>query len=212
MSWLNIALTSIEVAGLLFVIVAGLTRAGFAEPLIATPKPGVLTAAAILFFVYLGFQDVVNLAEEVRCPARDLPVAIVVSIGITTLLYVLVSLAVVALATPAELAASEAPLAAAVEKVWAGGGNLIGAFALFSTANTALITMIAVSRLAFSISRDGELPSVMGTLMPGRHTPWIAAMAIFAIAALLVPIDNVKILAELSSFAALLAFFAVNSR
>ena len=74
--------------------------------------------------------------------------------------------------------------------------------ALFATANTALITLIAISRLAFSMSRDGELPSVMGRLLPGRHTPWIAAMAIFVIAALLVPIDNVKILAELSSFAA----------
>jgi amino acid transporter len=209
-SWANVALTSVEVAGLLVVIAAGLTRENIAEPLLTPPQPGVLLGAAILFFVYLGFQDIANLAEEVRHPARDLPRAILTSIGITTFLYVMVSLAVVALATPAELAASDAPLAVAIEKAWTGSGNLIGAFALFSTANTALITMIAVSRLAFSMSRDGELPRAMGKLMPGRHTPWIAAIAIFATSAILVPIDNVRVLAELSSFAALLAFFAVN--
>lgn len=209
-SWINMVLTSVEVTGLLIVIAAGLTRDGIAQPLVAMPHTGVLSAAAVLFFVYLGFEEVANLTEEVRHPARDLPRAIFVSIGLTTVLYVAVSLAVVALATPAELAGSAAPLAVAVEKAWPGAGNLVSAIALFSTANTVLITLIATSRLAFSMSRDGEIPRIFGTLSSGRHTPWVAAVLVFAMSVALVPIANVKILAELSSFSALLAFFAVN--
>jgi APA family basic amino acid/polyamine antiporter len=150
------------------------------------------------------------MTEEVRSPARDLPPAIVISIGATTLLYVLVSLAVVTLAAPAELAGSTAPLALAIEKTWPGAGQLVSAIALFATANTVLITLIATSRLAFSMSRDGEIPRIFGKVLPHRHTPWAAALLTLALSAVLIPIGSVKILAEFSSFSALLAFFAVN--
>ena len=209
-SWVNMVFTCVEVAGLLLVIAAGLTRGDFTESLLTQPQPGILPAAAILFFVYLGFEQISNLTEEVRNPARDLPRAIFYSIGITTLLYVLVSLAVVALATPGELAASEAPLALAIQKVWPGAANLLSGIALFSTANTVLITLIATSRLAFSMGRHGDIPTAFATLLSNRGTPWIAAILMFAISATLVPIGKITLLAEVSSFAALLAFLAVN--
>ena len=209
-SWVNVLFTSIEVAGLFLVIAAGFTHGSLTEPLAAPSQQGIIPAAAILFFVYLGFEEIANLTEEVRDPARDLPRAIFFSIGITTLLYVLVSLAVVVLATPAELAASQAPLALAIQKVWPGAGNLLSAIALFATANTVLITLIATSRLAFSMGRDGEIPALLATVLPSRGTPWIAAALTFAMSAALLPIGDVKILAELSSFSALLAFLAVN--
>jgi APA family basic amino acid/polyamine antiporter len=209
-SWVNMVFTCVEVAGLLLVIAAGLTRGDFTESLLTQPQPGILPAAAILFFVYLGFEQISNLTEEVRNPAHDLPRAIFYSIGITTLLYVLVSLAVVALATPGELAASEAPLALAIQKVWPGAANLLSGIALFSTANTVLITLIATSRLAFSMGRHGEIPTAFATLLSNRGTPWIAAILMFAMSATLVPIGKVKLLAEVSSFAALLTFLAVN--
>jgi amino acid transporter len=209
-SWVNVVLTSIEVAGLVIVIAAGLTQDRLVEPLLTAPQPGVMAAAAILFFVYLGFEEIANLTEEVRDPARHLPRSILVSIGVTTLLYVVVSLAVIALATPAELARSEAPLALAVDRAWPGASTLLSAIALFATANTVLITLIATSRLAFSMSRDRELPRVFARLLPGRGTPWVAAVLVFAVAAVLVPLGDVKMLAALSSFSALLAFLAVN--
>ncbi len=210
LSWINVLFTTVEVSGLLLVIAAGLTQGGLHEPLLAPPSSGVLPAAAIVFFVYLGFEGIANLTEEARDPSRDLPRAIFFSIGITTLLYVLVSLAVTVLATPSELALSEAPLAIAVQKIWPGATRALSAIAIFATANTVLISLIASSRLAFSMGRDGEIPSFFATLLPARDTPWIAATLMFAMSAALVPIGNVKILAELSSFAALLAFLAVN--
>ena len=210
-SWLNIVFTSIEVGGLLLVVVAGLMSEAMPQLTPAPQQPSVMAAAALLFFVYLGFEEVANLAEEVRHPARDLPVALFVSMGVTTALYVMVAIAVLCLASPSELAASEAPLAIAIENVWPGAGRLLSAIALFATANTVLITLIASSRLAFSLGRDGEIPIVFARLLKERQTPWVAALLSLAISAVLLPAGSVKILAEMSSFAALLAFISVNA-
>jgi APA family basic amino acid/polyamine antiporter len=136
--------------------------------------------------------------------------ALFVSLALTTALYVAVSFAVIVLSPPAELASSEAPLATAVQKAWPGAENLLSAIALFATANTVLITLIATSRVAFSMARDKEIPAVFAGLLKVRQTPWIAAVLTFAMAAVLLPIGSVKILAEMSSFSALVAFLSVN--
>ena len=209
-SWANIVFTAIEVAGLILVIAAGSTKGDLFTPLLVKSADGVLPAAATIFFVYLGFEKIANMTEEVRNPSRDIPRAIFFSIAVTTMLYILVSLAVTGLASPNELATSEAPLAFAIESVWPRAGNILGAIAIFSTANTVLISLIAGSRLAFSMGRDKEIPLLFAALLPDRDTPWVAAIVLFAMSELLVPIGNVKILAELSSLTALLAFLAVN--
>jgi basic amino acid/polyamine antiporter, APA family len=208
--WVNILFTIVEISGLLLVIAAGLKKGNISEPLLVAPGPGLLPGAAIVFFVYLGFEGIANLTEEVRNVTRDLPRAIFYSIGITTFLYVLVSLAVIVLAPPSELASSEAPLALAIQKVWPGAMNTLSAIAIFATANTVLISMITSSRLAFSMARDRELPAVFAALMPRRETPWLAAALMLAWSTMLAIIGDLKTLAELSSFAALLAFLAVN--
>jgi len=209
-SWINITFTSIEIAGLLIVVAAGLMSEA-APSSVPVAEPAVMAAAALLFFVYLGFEEIANLSEEVRHPARDLPLALFASMGITTALYVMVAVAVVSMASPVELAASDAPLATAIEKVWPRAGNLLSAIALFATANTVLITLIATSRVAFSMGRDGEIPGLSAGVLKSRQTPWAAAILTFVMAAALVPAGSVKILAEISSFAALLAFLSVNA-
>lgn len=202
--------TSIEVGGLLLVIAAGLARESGPPPPPAATEPAIMAAAALLFFVYLGFEEVANMVEEVHRPARDLPLALFISIAITTILYVLVALAVVHMVPPAELAASEAPLAAAIQSVWPRLGNVLSGIALFATANTVLIAIIASSRLTFSMARNGEIHGMFAGLLERRQTPWVAAMMSLVMAVALLPIGSVKILAEMSSFAALVAFFAVN--
>jgi APA family basic amino acid/polyamine antiporter len=206
----NIVFTSVEIGGLLLVIVAGIVHEAALPPPKTETEPAIMAAAALLFFVYLGFEGVANLAEEVRRPGRNLPLALFASIAITTALYILVAFAIVKLASPAELAASEAPLAAAIRSVWPGSGNVLGAIALFATANTVLFTLISTSRLAFSMARDGELHRMFTGLLGRRQTPWLAAILSLAMAAVLLPVGSVRILAEISSFAALVAFVAVN--
>lgn len=209
-SWVNVAFTCIEISGLVLVIAAGVSHGSIIEPLTAPIQPGLFSAAAVLFFVFLGFEEIANLAEEIRDPPRDLPWAIFLSIGITTLLYVLVSLAVMVLATPHELAASTAPLTLAIQKVWPEAGGVLSAIALFATANTVLITLVATSRLAFSLARDNEIPAIFARVSHDKQSPWVGAILAFVLSLVLLPIGDLKILAELSSFVALLAFLAVN--
>lgn len=206
----NIILTCIEVGGLVLVILAGVTHGDLMAPMLAPIQPGIIPAAALIFFVYLGFEEIANMTEEVRNPAKDLPLAIFASLGITTLLYVLVAISVVAIIRPDELVGSEAPLADALSKVWPHASIFLSAVALFATANTVLITLIAASRLAFSMSRDGEIPHMFGALLQSRGTPWTAAILVLVLSAALLPISDLKSLAEVSSLSALLAFLAVN--
>jgi basic amino acid/polyamine antiporter, APA family len=209
-SWVNIVFTCIEISGLALVIAAGLSHGGMSGPLAAPIRPELVSAAAILFFVFLGFEEIANLAEEIRDPARSLPRAIFLSIGITTLLYVSASVAVVVLVSPAELAGSAAPLTLAIRTVWPEAAGLLSGIALFATANTVLITLVATSRLAFSLARDNELPAIFARVSRNRQSPWIGAILAFATSIVLLPAGELKILAELSSFVALLAFLAVN--
>ena len=210
-SWMNVLFTSVEVIGLLLVVAAAWMYDGPPPQTAPVTETSVMAAAALLFFVYLGFEEVANLAEEARNPSRDLPFALFVSLAATTALYIAVALAALSLASPSELAASAAPLAAAIEKAWPRAAGLLSAIALFATANTVLITVIATSRVAFSMARDKEIPGGFAHLLPRRQTPWAAALLTCAMAAVLIPIGSVKMLAEMSSFAALAAFLAVNA-
>jgi amino acid transporter len=209
-SHVNVLFTAIEVGGLLLVIAAGLAREAAPAPA-GGAEPAIVATAALLFFVYLGFEHMANLAEEVRNPSRNLPLALFASLAIVTVLYVLVALAVVHMAAPAELARSDAPLATAIESVWPRLTNVLSGIALFATANTVLISIVVGSRLAFAMAREGEIHGLFAGLLPRRQTPWAASLLVFAVAAALLPIGSVKLLAEMSSFAALVAFFSVNA-
>ncbi len=228
-TWINIVFTSIEALGLVMVIAAGLMAVGgegggqggggveggrggeVAEGEGgALPSAGVLAAASLIFFVYTGFEGLVNLAEECKRPERDLPRAILLSLGVTTVLYTLVAVAVVALAEPEELADSKSPLALAAGKASSKLAGAISWIAMCAMANTALITSLTVSRLLLGMARDGMLPRALAVTAAKRKTPWVAALVIFAAAAAMLPLGSVELVASVSSLATLLAFVTVN--
>jgi basic amino acid/polyamine antiporter, APA family len=208
-STVNILFTTIEVLGLIAVIYWGFTFGDPIKNMSFELHPGVMTGASLIFFVYLGFEEVASLAEEAHEPARHLPKAIYWSLAITTVLYVLVGLAVVSLMPPQQLAASSAPLADAVRSISPKGANVLSAVALFSTANTALITLIGASRMLFSMGRDREAPSALARVTT-RKSPYVGAISVFAISALLLFFGEVAITAGISSFGSMIAFAAVN--
>jgi APA family basic amino acid/polyamine antiporter len=209
-SWVNIAMTSIEVIGLVVVIVAGAQDPDFGKALVSQLDVGFFAGAGLVFFSYLGFEDVASLAEEAREPDRDLPRAILLSLVVSTVLYVLVALAAVALLPPERLAQSDRPLAAAVAEQWPRASGVLGGIALFATANTALIAMIAASRMAFAMGRKRDLPQVFAKVLPKRGTPWLGAILVFVIALSLLPLRDAAVLGGLASFGALIAFSIVN--
>lgn len=210
-SRVNIVFTLVEAAGLVAVIVVGARDPAFGEVFRAAPHAGVLGGAALIFFAYLGFEDIANLAEEAAHPARDLPRAIVIAVAVSTTLYVLVAAASVALVAPARLAESASPLA---DVMAAGAPRLAGALggvALFATANTALIAVTATSRLLFALARGGDAPAGLGRTLATRQTP-AAALVLTGVGALaFLPVGGVGFVGSVASLLALLAFAAVNA-
>lgn len=213
-AWIGIALICVETGGLLLFAGTGLSQG---EPLrAATVTPpgeagGLPAAAALIFFVYMGFEDLVGLAEESRRPERDMPRALLVSVGFTTLLYLLIAVALVALDEDGEIAGSAAPLADAAGRVAPWLAVAMSVAALFATASTALISMVSISRMLFGMAREGAMPAPLKRLLPGRKTPWIAALILFAGACALLPLGEVKVVASVSSLSVLLVFVGVQA-
>jgi amino acid transporter len=214
-TWLGMALIGVEVSGLVAVVAIGAFAGDFGRVFEAGPAvtdvAAIFRVAALVFFVFVGFEDVANLAEETHSPERDVPRALLISVGLTSALYVAVALAVVALAPPAELAASDSPLRVAVISAVPAAGPAVAVAALVATASTALIALVSISRLLFGMARDGDMPALLARTWTARQTPWTAALALFAAATLLLPLGSVKILASVSSLGVLLVFTGVHA-
>lgn len=206
----TVIFTLIETAGLALVVVVGVRSPEFGRAFTAPPSWSVAAGAALVFFSYLGFENIPKLAEETKDPSRNLPRAILISLGLSTVLYVLVSAAAVALLSPERLARSAAPLATAVAQESPGLGGALAGFALFATANTALAGIMAGSRMVYGIAKEGELPRALAAVLPRRSTPWVATILIGAVAAVHLPLRDVAWIASVSSFASLVAFAGVN--
>jgi amino acid transporter len=137
-----------------------------------------LTAATSLaFFAMVGFEDSVNMAEECKNPIRDFPRMMLTGLGITGLIYVLVSICAVALVPVGDLVDSSKG-SALTQVVRAGSPNLpfdkiFPFIGMFAVANSALINMLMASRLLYGLANQGVLPHVLGTVHPVRRTPWV---------------------------------------
>jgi amino acid transporter len=210
-SWANIAFTLVEVAGLLALIVVGAHDPDFGRIFTVAPHPGVLGGAALIFFAYLGFEEIANLAEEARQPARDLPRAILISVAITTALYVLVAAASVALLEPELLAASVSPLSEAIQAGAPGLAGAVAGVALFATANTALIAMMAASRLLYAMARGGDAPPVLARTLERQKTPAVAVLLVVVGALVCLPLGGIELVGSIASLLALITFASVNA-
>ncbi|MFM9108870.1 MAG: APC family permease [Chloroflexota bacterium] len=214
MTWasrVNVLLTVIEAAGVAAAIAAGLGAPGMERVLAAAPHPGIAAAAGLVFFAYLGFEDLANLAEEARDPGRDLPRALFIAIAVTTALYILAAAAASALLAPDDLARSQAPLADAAAVRSPRLGDAIDAIALASTANTALIALVAASRLLFGMARGGSAPRRLAAASGAARTP-AAALAVCAAAAMAASLaGGLELLVSVASLLSLLAFAGVNA-
>ena len=209
-SSVTIVFTLVEMAGLIAVVVIGAETPRFGEALSTPVHWGLASATALVFFSFLGFENIANLAEEAKNPGRDVPIAIFASLAVATVLYALVALAVVALIPSEQLAASDAPLVTAVATQSSWGARALGGIALFATANTGLASILVASRVLFGMARERALPAVLDRVLAKRKTPWVATLVTSAIAMAMLPLGKVEIVASISSFAALLAFVAVN--
>jgi amino acid transporter len=213
----NFVLTLVEMSGLLFIIAVGFWYAGHmpvadvAGRLTPSLTPGIVTGATLAFFAYIGFEDVANVAEEVRDPSRAIPRAILIAIGVSCVIYVAVVCAVLVTVPREVVASSGGPL---LEVLNAAGVHLPpGVFplvALFAICNTGLLNLIMASRLCYGMAREGLLPPVLALVDARRGTPWVAVLAAFAMAALLTVSGGVRILAQTTSLLLLVVFAVIH--
>jgi APA family basic amino acid/polyamine antiporter len=209
-SWTNVLFTVIEASGLVIFIWLGWNQPEFGEALVALPRFATISSAALVIFAFLGFENIVSLAEETIEPEKTIPRAILLSLLISTIFYILVSLAAVALMPPEQLALSESAILDASLKASPRIAGMLGGIALFSTANTVLIGLVTSSRILYGISKYKSLPQVLSKTLQNRKTPWVASLVAMIVATLLLPFGKVEILASIASFATMIVFIAVN--
>jgi APA family basic amino acid/polyamine antiporter len=211
----NVLFTALEVLGLLIVVVLGVGAWGSVDPTATTNGAfGVVEAVFLVFFAYLGFGSIVNVAEETRDPERTIPRAVVLAIVVTTVLYVAVALSAVALVDPAALGASGSPLADVALVGWGPlGAQVVGAIALFSTTNTVLILLVSTSRLFYGVSKTEyrAFPSVFSRVHPTRRTPHYAVFAVGALTVPFVLLGDVGRVAGVANLLLLVVFLLVNA-
>ncbi|MDH2424259.1 amino acid permease [Sphaerisporangium sp. TRM90804] len=234
----NLVVVAIKVAVVLLVIIAGLffVRAANYVPFIPPAKAtatvegvqapliqvlfgvspvaygvfGVFVGAAIVFFAFIGFDVVATAAEETRRPQRDLPIGIIASLAVCTILYVAVSLVVVGMQRYDQLGRS-APLANAFRAVgqnWLASIISVGALAGLTT--VVMILMLGQSRVFFAMSRDNLLPARLATVHPRFGTPYVITIIIGVVTALMAGFIPLSALAELVNIGTLFAFILVS--
>ena len=213
-SWANTVFTIIEVSGLILVIIIGFTISE-PEPVNYFESPtgftGIIIAFVLIFFAFIGFEDMANVAEEVRNPKKVIPRAIILSVMISGIIYVLVSLAVVRVINWEDLSLSAAPLADVVKRGLGVQGHIIfSGIALFAITNTVLITLVAGSRMIYGMAREKSFPDILAKVHSKTKTPWVAIIVIMLIAIGFSFIGDIVIVANITVFAVVITFAAVN--
>lgn len=211
-------ITLIELGGLIFILV--ITGKHLAELPVRLPElippadwhvwNGIFLGAFLAFYAFIGFEDMVNVAEETKEPVRNVPLAILLALGIATLLYILVALAAVLALPASELARTEAPFALLYTQATGKAPTVISLISLFAVVNGALIQIIMASRVLYGMSREGWLHVALGRVHPKRRTPLLAtALVTLAVLVLALWLPLVT-LAKATSFITLVAFSCIN--
>ncbi len=210
--------TLIEISGLGLVIYTGLAANPdlaanmhkLIPPLELAPWAGIFSASLLAFFAFIGFEDIANIAEEVKNPRRTMPWAIFLTLIISTLIYVAV-VAVVTLSVPMQtLTISASPLALVFGEESANTKNMFIAIAIVATLNGVLIQMIMASRILYGLAAQGSLPKIIGAIHPVTRTPLTATSLVVAIILLLALFLPIARLAETTSVVVLGVFSMVN--
>jgi APA family basic amino acid/polyamine antiporter len=213
-SWANTIFAIITAGGLMLIIFLGFSTDPI-EPINYIEMPngitGIILAFVLIFFAFIGFEDMANVAEEVRKPHKTIPRAIILSIIITGVIYILVSMSVVRILSWEELASSSAPLADAAHNVLGvNGGTTLSVVALFATASTVLITLVAGARILYGMAKSNSLPQFLGKVHSKTKTPWIAVVGILITSIAFAFVGDIVIIANITVFAVVITFAVIN--
>ncbi|MGR3803663.1 APC family permease [Marinibacterium profundimaris] len=204
--------TAVELAGLGLVIWAGLSAPATPEALAPAPLhvAGVGFGAVLAFFAFIGFEDIVNMAEEVRKPNRTLPLAILAALAITTAIYAAVAWAATRAVPPALLAQSGSPLALVWQAARGGDAGFLSAIAVFAAMNGILAQIVMAARVLFGLGARSRVLAIFHHAHPRFGTPLLATLLVGVAVIALALGGEVATLAELTSSLLLTIFILVN--
>ena len=216
--WVNVLCTLVEAGGLLLVIAVGMSYWGsvdyFEMPEAAADDIVVLLVmqgAVLAFFAFIGFEDMYNVAEEVREPERTIPLGLMLAMALAACLYIAVAVTAISVVPWQELAEAPGPITEVVARAAPAIPPVVfTVITLFAVANTALVNYITSSRLIYGMARQGMLPEALGNVHEGRRTPHIAIAALFLVLAPLALLGTIAELAAATVLLLLLVFSVVN--
>ncbi|MFC1742185.1 APC family permease [Nanoarchaeota archaeon] len=209
----DIIMVIIAIVGLLIVV-------GFGIPHIQAPDfyldfssgwSGILTAAALIFFAFLGFENVGNISEEVKNPKKTLVKALIISIIISTVLYMLVAIIAVSVVPWNVLGNSNSPLTDVMTSLLGTkAGMMMAIMALAATGSTVLGLLIGTSRMVYGMAEERSLPKMFTRVSRKNRTPYISIIVVAALCAVFVLPGDIKAIAFLTDFGALFIFMIIN--
>lgn len=216
--WIVGLLTLLEVFGLILVIVlVGDVLLKIPEhihslviPTSSMALTGLLAGAFLAFYAFIGFEDMVNIVEEVRQPERDMPRAILVALLISTFLYILIALIAVLAMPLDELSASDAPIRDLLHSSHPTAALWVTSISLLAIVNGVLAQMIMGSRVLYGMAAQQRAPTIFSRVGKRNQTPWVATLSVgmlTAVFAILLPLEQ---LAKATSFIILCVFTLVN--
>jgi len=216
--WLAAVITLVEISGLVIVIVLGSDALiklpdvwpSLLFPANTTDMTMMLSGAFVAFYAFIGFEDMVNVVEEVKEPKHTMPRAIVLALVVSTLLYLLVAFVAVLGLPIDELAASEAPLKDLLMAQYPNVGQGIAVISLFAIVNGLLIQLIMASRVLYGMAVQGRAPIVFSRVSALTHTPWLATLVVIVLLLVFALWLPLLTLAKLTSFVILLIFTLIN--
>jgi len=211
-------ITVVEIGGLLLVVMVSADSLStlpdrwseFIPPANIASWSGIYLGAILSFYAFIGFEDMVDVAEEVKNVKHNLPLAILLTLGITTFIYMLLIITAVLSMPPSELAKSTAPLAEIYQFHTGEKAIVISVIGIFAIINGALIQMIMASRVLYGLSSRGLLPRSLSSVHKQTQTPLIATAIVTFIVLIVALIGRLTSLAELTSIIMLSIFSMVN--
>ncbi len=215
-TWLTRVIVALTLATLLLVVVAalagGTASAARLSPFPGTSIGGVLQAAGLLFFAFAGYARIATLGEEVRDPTRTIPRAIPLALGIVLVTYTLVAVSALLAAGPGGLAATAAPLRAAVEAgSFSNVSPVVQAGAAIAALGSLLALILGVSRTTLAMARDHHLPATLAAIHPRHGVPHHAELAVGTVVVLLVATLDLRGAIGFSSFGVLVYYAIANA-
>ncbi|MEU6853610.1 APC family permease [Actinacidiphila alni] len=178
----------------------------------ASGPHGLLQAAGLLFFAFAGYARIATLGEEVKDPARTIPRAVPIALGVTLVVYAAVALALLTVLGPDALARSAAPLTDAVRAAGVPGlAPVVRTGAAVAALGSLLALILGVSRTTLAMARDRHFPHALAAVHPGRHTPVRAELAVGALVTLLAATTDLTGAIGFSSFGVLLYYAIANA-